>query len=1117
MRSFLPQRFRRLLAGLLFPTALLSSAWANEISYTLPKDGRVSLAVYNAQGQMVRTLRNAEPQKAGKQTVIWDGLTSSGQPAPAGDYTWKLLSSQGMKAEYLLNLGISSGTNHWVGQHGGPNALTVAGDSFFVAGAPEGSPLLVKAGLDGIYGYAVDNFEPAGPAALAADGDTTYVLMTTGRLFSIDSATGKKNANTPGKPYGQSLLLTAKTLDPIPPTTGNQSITIPVEGARYLLQIKAGQENASSGSVSMQGNLGTFEFPATGPGSFTTSVTPEVFRHPSPKAIPGKELKIKFTAAENAPSPWAVAEMKLLTPAESLDARFGELIASFPGAGTLAWLNPQTASILEKIELPDRHAGRAVLAAPGVAVAISGNRLVQVARNGKIEVKAEGLVSPEAIAFDPANGGFWVAEGGPSQQVKFFDKEFQLKKTLGRAGGRKSGAYLPEDFLAVSAIAADGRGGFLITEDDSAPRRTAHFDKDGKLIKEWMGGQQFYTFAAPDPEDPNLFWMDSQWGWLMQVRVDWDKRDWKVLGTYRWAGDAPRTLVSTFKMAAPHVVKKLDLDGNGQKETYLFSRSNTGFLLKVDEANGVLQPVSYLGRLLPAQGWGWGNFPFEKIDPAFREAVHQRDPSIDTTPKLKNFLGFAWADENGNGTFEADEIDPTMGEALFGVSSALGMDDELTLYVPGGNSGKSPKSVWREIPAARRTTTGAPFWDWKKNRPGAAELPEASGRLMAFLQDSSGNDYGIVHAGGDGFTADVAGMGHGFGWPANQSAAVSVMKWNPEGKLLWQVGQLASQRNNEPGQLHYPVHFAGLVNDTLGVCDKVVLPVTFWTTDGLFAGSLFDHRADDGLPERVYRWWNAGTDDFDPKTGRASFQYDMALGGSLVQRPNGEVIFIGSGWNSCPAFRVTGWENFERQSGTVSIPSLSPAAARKGTGLTGDFYPNLTGEGEPGFRVLSPRIWFEPKQPKAATKIELAWPNPQLPAETPGIDHATNQADKADVLDELDLTDGPKKTAPPRPVMAGPFTARWNGFVEPRFSEAYSFSVYQKNGQTRLWVDGQLVAETHKEAKAFSKPLPLQAGKKVPIRLEWNGPKTGEIHLNWSSLSQPVEHIPASSLYPEPQ
>jgi hypothetical protein len=42
----------------------------------------------------------------------------------------------------------------------------------------------------------------------------------------------------------------------------------------------------------------------------------------------------------------------------------------------------------------------------------------------------------------------------------------------------------------------------------------------------------------------------------------------------------------------------------------------------------------------------------------------------------------------------------------------------------------------------------------------------------------------------------------------------------------------------------------------------------------------------------------------------------------------------------------------------------------------------------------------------------------------------------------------------------------------------------------------------------------MKAGVKVPITVEWEGPADkGEMHLNWESMTQPIEHVPATALY----
>ncbi len=96
------------------------------------------------------------------------------------------------------------------------------------------------------------------------------------------------------------------------------------------------------------------------------------------------------------------------------------------------------------------------------------------------------------------------------------------------------------------------------------------------------------------------------------------------------------------------------------------------------------------------------------------------------------------------------------------------------------------------------------------------------------------------------------------------------------------------------------------------------------------------------------------------------------------------------------------------------------------------------------------------------------------------------------------------------------FTAIWEGFVEPRFTEPYAFSILHDDG-VRLWIGDQLIIDDQdkpsvREAKAV---LSLNAGVRYPIRLQYSqGHGTAVLKLRWSSPSIPTQIIPRSQLHP---
>lgn len=72
------------------------------LSYRLPHQARVSLAIHDATGRVVRRLVEGE-ESAGRRTVVWDGRTDAGSAAAAGVY-WARLGADGVYREQRVPL-----------------------------------------------------------------------------------------------------------------------------------------------------------------------------------------------------------------------------------------------------------------------------------------------------------------------------------------------------------------------------------------------------------------------------------------------------------------------------------------------------------------------------------------------------------------------------------------------------------------------------------------------------------------------------------------------------------------------------------------------------------------------------------------------------------------------------------------------------------------------------------------------------------------------------------------------------------------------------------------------------------------------------------------------------
>ncbi|MEV7970169.1 PA14 domain-containing protein [Sphaerisporangium sp. NPDC088356] len=95
-------------------------------------------------------------------------------------------------------------------------------------------------------------------------------------------------------------------------------------------------------------------------------------------------------------------------------------------------------------------------------------------------------------------------------------------------------------------------------------------------------------------------------------------------------------------------------------------------------------------------------------------------------------------------------------------------------------------------------------------------------------------------------------------------------------------------------------------------------------------------------------------------------------------------------------------------------------------------------------------------------------------------------------------------------------TVRWTGRIQPKFSEAYTFSMIGDNG-FRLWVDGKVVIDhwvDDWDKEQIGTPITLEAGKTYDIKIEYFEHFGGSnLRLRWQSPSQVKEIVPTEALF----
>ncbi|GAA0890889.1 hypothetical protein GCM10009122_05680 [Fulvivirga kasyanovii] len=106
------------------------------------------------------------------------------------------------------------------------------------------------------------------------------------------------------------------------------------------------------------------------------------------------------------------------------------------------------------------------------------------------------------------------------------------------------------------------------------------------------------------------------------------------------------------------------------------------------------------------------------------------------------------------------------------------------------------------------------------------------------------------------------------------------------------------------------------------------------------------------------------------------------------------------------------------------------------------------------------------------------------------------------------------RDTPGHPVKEDNFTAVWQGYIEPEYSETYSFSA-EADDAIKVWVDGKLVVDTEAD-NAY--PIKLKAGKRYAFKAQYHeSTHDASARLFWASKSQGKEVIPSDRFYQSDQ
>jgi len=710
------------------------------IKFRVDNEARVSLGVYNGQGRLVRTLVTGKPHRQGLHTVTWDGLDRYGHALPGGNYEWRMLSTKGLRGEFITQIGQNPDPiwERGVSNHEAPQAAAVDGSGVYRIGTfSEGAHFGVKTDLSGRYLWTTDR-EKADPwckfgFALTLVGNQLYDLIFDGTVYRYDATTGQTHT----KANGEGLW-----------------------------------------------NFRWEEGPAKSSGKAAEALREYATR--------------------------VGLDLSGSTKAEALAVSYREHNA-------VRWFDPLTGERVATAAAPEPVA--IALLEDGNAVVISKGGVVEIPRNGgplRQIVSAEQLRSPWRVAVSSVTGDILVAENSeltgdataPSHQVKRFSREGKLLAKHGSPEGRQDGAYKPEEFRHMTDIEADASGGFVVTEGhNQPPRRTAHFDTQGKLLREWFGAQEYGVMGAPEPRNPEFVWLHSnaERGGMVRYRVDYRTKEWTVVETHR-----DSLARNPLWRSGNNAYRIHERDGR-----LYFTAAGFGALgtLIYDPEKKTMRMANASGTLFKNNRW------------QVPEALRPRDGS--------KRGGYLWNDVNDDGLPQYGEIQWLDRPGLGGPIAA----GDFTLFCSPNASSYESKP---KLTPKRFTAGGTPVYEfdpaetWPAWKEGDEEhrgwdiIPAPDGGWFGCFADSLRNP--------------VSGHENHGAWYMNSNSGIDrLVRWDKNWNQLWSAGRHSPDHDREPGSTGSPRGLVGVVRNCVVWADaadsEVAQPTVGHWTDCMSATS----------------------------------------------------------------------------------------------------------------------------------------------------------------------------------------------------------------------------------------------------------------------------------------
>ena len=389
-------------------------------------------------------------------------------------------------------------------------------------------------------------------------------------------------------------------------------------------------------------------------------------------------------------------------------------------------------------------------------------------------------------------------------------------------------------------MAADLQGGFYVGEPSVAPRRLARFDRNGKLLGQWIGGQSFYVNAAFDPDDATRLYGIAAEGWVNVCRIDYATGAWSIEETYAVGrlGDSLFPFTGSFR-----VVRRAG-------ETFLYHR-HVPSVVRLDAKQRRAVPVAIAGTvrnsgrsMFQFAGTGRDGFSQTLGDGCGASRLQGFETGAETVlvgghrwrwrVRPAEFRFYPDASQKKGGVSFHNPGDFNAGGDYLG-AAPLNAPPPWCIYrcKAGKARAKRPALELGPTQARGRTTRR-----WARLGFAARLTLAPDGSASVAYQAGLIRDHGQYEGGG---------------WPEAGVTGSRVLAFDAAFRPKFAVGRQSKWRSEaNTGVLFYPMQTLNGPGGAVVVNDQTKQPAQAWTADGLYLGGFFDHRADDVRPNGFY-------------------------------------------------------------------------------------------------------------------------------------------------------------------------------------------------------------------------------------------------------------------------